>query len=232
MILSRLLTAFRRACSAKRTAQPALPTSRLALEQLEDRVTPSILNVSVSINPNIFTMSLQETLTATITATTGETGSPTGTVSFNVNNQVQNIAVSGNQATATYTIPLFTALSGQALSVLFNPDTTSTFSSSAFLAPLFLNLENFVFSSNITFGAPTASFSNFTTSTGMTTSSFNSQFGETDVVQFGFIPVTFNYAQDGSISTVSFLGVTFPGFFAAGIINPLAPVVFPVPSSS
>ena len=67
---------------------------------------------------------------------------------------------------------------------------------------------------------------------GATSTAFNSQFGETNVVQFGFIPVTFNYAQDGTISTVQFLGITFPGFTAAGLINPVAPFVFPTSASS
>jgi hypothetical protein len=232
MFLTRILTALRHACSARRDSKPALPVSRPNLEQLEDRVTPSTLNISISINPNFFLMNLQETVNATLTPTGTETGTPTGSINFNVNNQVKTINLSGNQAAATFTVPFIPALGGQSMSIIYNPDTTSTFSSSTFLSPVFLNLDNFVLPSTVTFGTPTATFTNFTTMMGATSTAFNSQFGETNVVQFGFIPVTFNYAQDGTISTVQFLGITFPGFTAAGLINPVAPFVFPTSASS
>jgi hypothetical protein len=74
--------------------------------------------------------------------------------------------------------------------------------SSVFLAPVYLNVWNANFASQITYGMPTS------------TPSFQSSGGETDEVSvFGF-PLTFNYTDPGRINSIIWFGLTFHNNFS------------------
>jgi hypothetical protein len=143
-------------------------------------------------------------------------------VCLNLNNQtVQVCPDSNNQATATFSFPILSLLAGQTLQAQYTPDSASLLSSSAFLSPVYLNLDNFLFAANITFGNPGADFTGFT-DMNFTNAQFNSIFGEMDTVQVFSMPVTFTYTDPGTIASVSALGLTFPGSFSPFFINPFA----------
>jgi hypothetical protein len=179
---------------------------------LEDRVTPSTTNVSISIMPNLASRTVTETLTATVTPTGSETGPATGTVCFNLNNQTAVACVdSNNQATAAFSLPMFAILSGQTAQAVYTPDSASLLSSSSFLSPVYLNPDNVLFAANIVFGSPSPDFTGF-----------NSALGEMNTVQLFALPVTFTYTDPGTITSVSTLGFTFPGVFSTLFINPFA----------
>jgi hypothetical protein len=120
-------TAFLRKRSQAKAPQTR-PSSRLWLEELEDRLTPSFAgtaytytNAAIQITPNLASHSITETVTATVTTvpavdpTTGQitgpipagAGTPIGTVLFSLNNELQSATLNANgQATATFTVPL------------------------------------------------------------------------------------------------------------------------------
>jgi hypothetical protein len=184
-------------------------TIRPRLEHLEDRLAPTdfvtATNVAISITPNFLTRTANETITATVTQQGTATPVTSGTVAFNVNNQMATAGLNSNgQATFSVTLPLFAVANNQTLQANYGGATvgSDTFFSSVFLAPVYLNFWNEFFPSQISYGTPTS------------TTSFQSSGGETDDVSiFGF-HLKFNYIDPGRINTVTWLGITFPGFFS------------------
>jgi hypothetical protein len=221
----------------KRTFEETLaprPSTRLRLEELEDRVVPSFVgtadtytNASVQIAPNLGSMSVTETVTATVSTVNFDpfTGMSTtipsgagnnatgGKVLFNLNNQQATATVNSNgQATATFTVPLLAFLTSQTLELSyqgFAPDAGSNYRSSSFLAPLYKNFDNVFLPSTLTFNQLTPQQTQFSTTT---LSSFYTAQGETDSVFNGLIK--FNYVDPGTIDTVSVLSFNLPGVFA------------------
>ena len=191
-------------------------TMRPRLEQLEDRLGLStfdtVTTAAISITPNFFGLNATETVTATVTqqgTTTPVTG---GNVAFNVNNQTGTAALNSNgQATFSVTLPLFAVGTNQTLQVSYQGATVSsdTFNSSAFLAPVYLNVDNLIFPAQVTYGTPTSS------------TSFQSSGGETDAFSYFGMPLKFNYSDPGSIQTINWGPFTFPGAYS---------IIFGVPS--
>lgn len=245
MLLNSLTNWFRQRILEE--TPPSRPNARLRLEELEDRLVPSFVgtantytNASVQITPNVSRLSVTETVTATVTTipftntTTGMTtpvpsgagnNATGGTVLFNLNNQQASANLNSNgQATATFTVPLLAFLTSQTLELSyqgFAPDSSSSYNSSSFLAPLYLNFDNLMFSSMLTFNqlTPQQQAGTFTTTGGpsgfgVQTSlpSFYTAQGETNSLLNGLIK--FNYVDPGTIDTVSVLGFNLPGIFA------------------
>ena len=148
-------------------------STRLRLEQLEDRVVPSFTtatytNATVQINPGL---TVTETVTAQVTPfvsfnfTPGSPGTnpipsgatnPTGgKIFFNLNNMQQATTVNSNgQATATFQVPLLAFLTSQTLQISYQGFIDSSgndWGSSNFLAPIYKNWDNVLFNSTITF---------------------------------------------------------------------------------
>lgn len=219
-------------------------STRLRLEQLEDRLTPSFTgtawtytNAVVKITPNLGAFNVTETVTATVTTTpffnptngvihpvpTGA-GTPTGTVLFNLNNQTQSVTLNASgQATATFTLPLLSLFTSQALEVGYQGvivSPTSNFAGSTFLSPLYRNFDNVFLPATLTFGLLTpqqefanVTFSNTNSSTPTTLPQvFYTAQGETDSLGGGLI--AFNYLDPGTINTVTVFGRQLPGIFA------------------
>jgi hypothetical protein len=176
------------------------------LEHLEDRLAPTDFltstSVAISITPNFLTQKANETITATVTQQGTTTPVTSGSVAFNVNNQMGSAGLNGNgQASFSVTLPLFAVTNNQILEASYSGATVGpdNFFSSTFLAPVYLNIWNGMFPSQITYG-PTTS-----------TTSFQSSGGETnDVSVFGF-HLKFNYIDPGRIDTIVWFGLTFPG---------------------
>jgi hypothetical protein len=184
-------------------------TARPRLEPLEDRLTPAtfdtMTNVAISITPNFLARMATETITATVTQAGTTTPVTTGTINFNLNGQTGTAALnSSGQATFTTTLPTYAVAGNQTLNAVYAGATDASgnvFNSSMFLSPVYLNVMNAVFASQITFGTPpTATFS----------PSFNSAGGESDMLAF-FIPIKFNYVDPGTIQTFSVFGLSLPG---------------------
>ena len=234
----RSLTGFLRKRSQTKTPQTQAST-RLKVEELEDRVTPSFTgiastytNATVQITPNISAFSVTETVTASVTtiptynSTTGQTtpvpagaGTPTGTVLFNLNNQMQSAALNANgQATATFTLPLLALFTSQTLQAAYtgtgNSSVSGTYDPSIFLAPLYQNFNNLLLPATLTFGQLTplqqAYIYNSTLTQISAFPSFYTAQGETD--NLGIL--SYKYVDPGIINSVSVLGLNLPGIFA------------------
>jgi hypothetical protein len=181
-------------------------TIRPRLECLEDRLAPSdfltTTNVAISITPNMVTRTANETITATVTQQGTTTPVTAGTVAFNVNNQMATAGVNSNgQAAFSVSLPLYAVATNQTVEASYQGTTvgSDTFLGSQFLAPVYLNVMNWVFASQITFETPTS------------TSSFQSSGGETDNVSLFGLSVKFNYVDPGTIDNFAVLGFTLPG---------------------
>jgi hypothetical protein len=225
----------------RKAAVRSRPTARPCLEELEGRLTPSAVvstytDVSVQVAPSFFSGTVKETVTATVknvpsfNPTTGQTtpvpsgaGPASGTVLFNLNNQMQNAQLNSNgQATVSFTLPIFAVLTSQTLeaSYLGTPSAMDLsdfdYLGSTFLAPLYMNYNNLLFSATLTFGQLTPQQTappptNPTTGQPTSLPLFNTAQGETD--SFGI--VNFLYTDPGVINQVEVLGFTLPGSFAA-----------------
>jgi hypothetical protein len=195
-------------------------TVRPCLELLEDRVAPAVIgtttNVAISISPNLLSLTAVETITATVTQQ-DTNGMPVsvGSVVFNVNNQQGTVPLNSNgQASFTATLPLFAVATNQTVlasygSTIIGPPTVNLlFVGSQFLSPVYLNMFNEVFPSQVTFGTQP----NGTFSPGI---SFNSASGETNAVTVFFLPVDFNYIDPGRIQSITIGGFTLPGSFSS-----------------
>ncbi|HEY7311911.1 MAG TPA: hypothetical protein VH643_21285 [Gemmataceae bacterium] len=145
MFLNSLTSWLRKRTPAVKTPKP--PSTRLQLEELEDRIVPTF-DVATYVNPTVqitpgFTVT--ERVTATVTTFPGLVGNmpflqppglPNGTITpipagafnptsgnvlFILNNQVQSATLNANsQATATFQVPLLAFLAGQELDVYYN----------------------------------------------------------------------------------------------------------------
>lgn len=195
-----------------------------SLEELESRLTPTTFistatNATVQIIPNFFNMTATEKVTATIVPALG--GAPiTGNfplpIYFNLNNQVQSTLFGANgQTTTTFTLPLLTLLTSQELTVSFpgilfnNNGDFINYSSSTFNAPLYMNFDNLLFPSMLSFNLLSAQqiFGN----TGAPI--YNT--GQSEMDTLGLF--SFRYVDPGVIAQVLIFGQQFPGFFAAAL---------------
>lgn len=182
---------------------------RLQLEPLEDRLALStfntVTNAAISITPNFFGLNATETITATVMqqgTTTPVTG---GNVAFNVNNQMGTATLNNNgQATFSVTLALFAVGTNQTLQVNYQGATigSDTFNNSAFLAPVYLNVDNLIFPAQITYGTPTSA------------TSFQSSGGETDALTYFGLPLKFNYSDPGSIQNINWGPFSFSGVYS------------------
>jgi hypothetical protein len=195
---------------------------RPRLEQLEERLTPSTYNTitsaAISIAPNFAARTATETITATVT-NLDPNGPPVtaGNIGVNVNNTVVagGPLNSSGQASVTITLPLFAVAVPQTLEVFYGGATvgSNTFNSSAFFSPVYLNLLNVFFSSNVTFVGP------YYSQQSIPIGPYGTYNGETDTINF--FDIQFNYVDPGMIETFSILGIGFPGSFAARLFAPL-----------
>lgn len=193
------------------------------LEQLEDRVTPTtfdtITNVAINIAPSLGARTATETITATVTQAGATTPAPvtSGNVFFNVNGQTGTVGLnSAGQATFMTTLPLYAVASTQTPQAFYEGATTDTdtFNSSAFLSPVYLNVLNAIFPSNITFVGPPLS------QTTLPINPYGSYKGETDNVSLFAIPIDFNYVDPGTIQTFNLFGLTLSGSFSGTLFAP------------
>jgi hypothetical protein len=211
---------------------PPRPTTRLRLEELEERAVPSAApssfvdtypNVSVQITPNIAALTVTEKVTVSVTpfgiynSSTGQTTQPPtntppagGTVWFNLNNAQASATVNGNgQATATFKVPLLTFLSNQILAVQFNGFTDSSgnqFAPTSQTFPLYTNDLNVVLPSTLTFTQPTPQQLNLPSPS---LAPFGAIAGEKD--DFGF--VSFGYVDPGVVNSATVGSVPIPAPF-------------------
>jgi hypothetical protein len=222
MFLNSLASWLRKRTPAVKT--PKSPSTRLRLEELEDRIvpaftTPTYVNPTVQITPG-FTVT--ERVTATVTtfpsfdSTTGQITPPpagafnptSGIVLFILNNQVQSATLNANgQATATFQVPLLAFFaSQQLLDVFYNGSADMAnqnfWLSNTFRAPLYTNFDNLLLPGNLTFPQLTPQQ--------VSTGSLGTTNGETN--NLGLF--AFNYVDPGTINTVTAFGVQFPGILA------------------
>jgi hypothetical protein len=222
MYLNSLTSWLRKRTPAVKT--PKSPSTRLRLEQLEDRIVPTFttgtyVNPTVQITPG-FTVT--ETVTATVTTfpsfnpTTGQITpvpagafNPTsGNVSFMLNNQVKSAPLNANgQASATFQVPILAFFaSQQLLDVFYNGSADlanqNFWEGNTFRAPLYTNFDNLLLPGNLTFGQLTPQQ--------VSTQSLGTTNGETN--NLGLF--AFNYVDPGTINTVTAFGMQFPGLVA------------------
>jgi hypothetical protein len=195
-------------------------TIRPRLEPLEDRLAPASLatttNVAISITPNALAATANETITATVTQQGTTTPVTSGNIAFNVNNKMGTATLNSNgQATFSVALPLIAVALNQTVEVAYAGATvgTNTFVASTFLSPVYLNVMNAVFASQITFGTPP------TTTT--TPPPFNSSGGETNDVSVFGLSVSFSYVDPGTIQNFTALGLTFPGSLSGTLFAPV-----------
>jgi hypothetical protein len=158
-------------------------------------------------------------------------------VLFNLNNMQQSVTVNSIgppaplqrplMAFATFQVPLLAFLSSQTLTVEYqgSSDTSGDiWEGSTFLAPLYKNFYNVLFSGTLAFNQLTPQqvyaeeISAFQNPSGIPTTlaPYNTAQGETNTLLGGAL--AFNYVDPGTISTVSVLGITqLPGIFAVSL---------------
>jgi hypothetical protein len=271
MLLHALTNLLRKRFAAK--MPQARPTKRLQLEGLEDRVVPdayfyteTYTNATVQITPGL---TMTEKVTASVTPfpsvgfSSNNNGNKTvnvipiptratiptsGIILFNLNNQMQSATLNANgQATATFQVPLLAFLAGQTLTVNFQGTSDSTggeWGDSTFVAPLYMNFDNLILSSTLTFGqlTPQQVYAEMISTALNPPSPIESPpppatppsppgvgpspFGPPTVLNpyytaqaetdsFGLFG--FNYVDPGTISTVTVLGLQLPGIFALNL---------------
>jgi hypothetical protein len=171
MFLNSLTSWLRKRTPAVKT--PKSPSTRLRLEQLEDRIVPAFdtatyVNAAVQITPG-FTVT--ETVTATVTTfpsfnmmtgqitpvPAGAFNPTSGNVSFTLNNQQRSAPLNANgQASATFQVPLLAFFTTQRLDVVYNGFTDQAnqntwMPSLPFVAPLYTNFDNLLLPGTLTF---------------------------------------------------------------------------------
>ena len=196
-------------------------TAQPCLEYLEDRVTPTTFNtttnVALSITPSFFARTATETITATVTQAGTTTPVTSGNVSFNVNGQTGTTALNNaGQASFTTTLPLYAVADNQSLQAFYAGATvgSDTFNSSVFFSPVYLNVMNALFPSNVTFVGPPISQSS------LPINPYGSYNGESNNVNLFGIPVNFRYIDPGTIQTFNLFGITFSGSLSAAVFAP------------
>jgi hypothetical protein len=221
MFLDSLTSWLRKRTPAVKT--PKSPSTRLRLEQLEDRIVPAFttgtyVNPTVQITPG-FTVT--ETVTATVTTfpsismngqiipvPAGAFNPTSGNVLFILNNQVKSAPLNANgQASATFQVPILAFFaSQQLLDVFYNgsadPANQNFWEGNTFRAPLYTNFVNLLLPGNLTFGQLTPQQ--------VSTMSLGTTNGETN--NLGLF--AFNYVDPGQISSVTAFGVQFSGSVA------------------
>jgi hypothetical protein len=207
------------------------PSTRLCLEELESRLTPSSVgtytNAVVQVTPNFLSGTVTETITATVTnatvfnpftgvTTPPGTGTPTGTVLVNLNNQQQSAALNSNgQATISFTLPLVTVLTSQHLTIDYEGSGTNPGDFSEFTAPLYMNFDNLILPATLTFGQLSPQQVQPTVSGGQVTALRLQNTAQGMTENYGLF--TFQYVDPGVISNVQIFGFTLPGSFAAAL---------------
>jgi hypothetical protein len=206
-------------CRSTTAQRPA--TAQPRLERLEDRLTPTTFNtttnVALSITPSFFARTATETITATVTQAGTTTPVTSGNVAFNVNGQTGTLALNNaGQASFTTTLPLYAVADNQSLQAFYAGATvgSDTFNNSVFFSPVYLNVLNALFPSNVTFVGPPISQSS------LPINPFGSYNGETNSVLLVFVPVDFHYIDSGTIQTFNLFGITFSGSFSAAVFAP------------
>jgi hypothetical protein len=215
------------------------PTTRLHLEELEDRLTPAPVfagtytDAIVQVTPNLAAGTVTEKVTATVitapqyspitgqtTPVPGGAGTPTGMILINLNNQQQQVKLDANgQATATFTLPLLSVLTSQELMVNYSGSfnaSSNSYQGSQFNAPLFMNHDNVFLPSTLTFGqlTPQQVSPSFDSSGHVTSlASLNTGQGETD--NLGLF--AFHYGDPGTIDSVDIAGFHLPGLVAIAL---------------
>jgi hypothetical protein len=207
-------------------------STRLRLEEFEDRVVPSFTtltypNASIQITPG-FTVTEKVTVSVTpfgeYNSTTGvttppptNTPPPGGTVLLNLNNMQQSATLnSSGQATVTFQVPILAFLTSQSLEISYEGFTDASLNQwlpSTVFEPIYKNWDNVIMSSTITFNQPTPQQGS--APNGNSLIPFGTVAGEKDSI-FGGL-VTFNYADPGNIETITALGLTLPGSFALNL---------------
>ena len=224
MFLNSLTSWLRKRTPAVKT--PKSPSTRLRLEQLEDRIVPAFttgtyVNAAVQITPG-FTVT--ETVTATVTTfpsfsmngqiipvPAGAFNPTSGNVLFILNNQVRSAPLNANgQASATFQVPILAFFaSQQLLDVFYNGSAdlanNNFWEGNTFRAPLYTNFVNLLLPGTLTFPQLTPQQVYMTPPAQL--SSLN---GETD--NLGLF--AFNYVDPGEIKSVTAFGVQFPGSVA------------------
>lgn len=235
MFIKQLLKAVLGTRSTPRMSGPR-PSTRLRLEELEDRLTPSPVfaatatNASVQVTPNLAAGTVTEQVTVSVTTapqfnqSTGQNipvpagaGTPSGKVFVNLNNQQQNATLdSKGDATFTFTLPILSVLSSQSLSVEYTgsfSSSTNDYGFSSFNAPLLMNYDNLFLPATLTFGQLTPQQqASAVSSSGQQVGlpPFNTGQGETD--NFGLF--SYQYGDPGVISNVDVFGFQLPGMVA------------------
>jgi hypothetical protein len=238
MLFLHKLTDFLRERPHAKTPQPR-PTTRLRLEQLEDRVVPSFTtatytNATVQIIPGL---TVTETVTAMVTPypgfdfqthqitpiPAGATAPTGGTVLFDLNDQQQSATVDSNgQANVTFHVPLLAFLASQTLEVkyqaFFDKSSGNAWGGSGFTAPLYKNFDNLFLPATLTFNQLTpqqvySQLISYFQHTPYTLVPYMTAQGETDTL--GGDLIAFDYVDPGAINTVTALGMQLPGIFAS-----------------
>jgi hypothetical protein len=234
----------------KRTPEvktPTPPSTRLQLEQLEDRIVPqnftfTYVNAAVQITPGF--PNVTETVTATVTnragfnPDTGQTipagafGNPTsGIVLFFLNGQVRSANLNANsQATATFQIPTLAFFAGQKLDVYYNgTDNLANqdfWGAQTFRAPLYTNFDNLLLPSRLTFATLTQQQ--------VDAFEINSAQNRNLNQQDGLPPAAFptllrpDYTANGETNTVGNNLITF-NYVDPGVINTVQVLGFQLP---
>jgi hypothetical protein len=238
MFLTHLLNAVLGKRSTPRMSE-SRPSTRLRLEELEDRLTPSPIfagtdtNASIQVTPNLGAGTVTEKVTISVTTAptfnplTGQitpvpagAGTPTGTVLVNLNNQQQQLTLDSKaQATATFTVPLLSILSSQELTAEYTGafgSSSSNFGGSEFNAPIYMNYDNLFLPATITFDQLSPQQQSFSfNSSGQVTSLplVHTANGETE--SFGMF--SYHYVDPGTIDSVDVGGMHLPGIFATAL---------------
>lgn len=246
-----MLTDFFRKQSQTKALQTR-PSTRLRLEELEDRLTPSFVgtaftytNATIQITPNLRSLSITETVTATVTTvpavdpTTGQitpvpagAGAPSGTVLFSLNNELQSATLNANgQATATFTVPMRSPhyltewYASHVLSVQYEGSSSDSGTYSPgplFIAPFYTNFINAFLPATLTFGQLTPQ---------QVTGNLNTSTGQvTPLPTFNtaqgetddFGLFAYQYVDPGIINSMTIGSLTLPGSFAYALDSSLA----------
>jgi hypothetical protein len=197
-------------------------TTQLRLEHLEERLTPTTFNTTtnaaVSISPNFFARTANETITATVTQGGTNALVTSGNVAFNINGQTGDSGAQQRRAGKLHDYAALVRRRQQPDAAGFLRGCNCRlrhFQQQRFsLAHISHNILNALFPSNITFVGPPTSQSS------LPINPYGSFNGETNSVLLVFVPVDFHYVNPGTIQTFDLFGITFSGYFSAAVFAP------------